>query len=80
MNIKIPKTLHNLCVGDIVIDLDNRYMKVLGVINQNCYVMSRLCNNLDTIMIEYYGEIWTIKQLEFYECKPYTKRLKKRCS
>jgi hypothetical protein len=36
---ELPKTLETLCVGDLVYDGDS-YKKVLGVINQNCYVMS----------------------------------------
>ena len=37
---EVPKTLQTLCVGDIVVNEDGEYKKVLGVINQNCYVMS----------------------------------------
>jgi hypothetical protein len=57
MNIKIPKTLKTLCVGDLVIDLDNRYMKVLGVINQNCYVLSPGYHRISCIGLEEAGDI-----------------------
>ena len=64
-NKEVPKTLQTLCVGDIIVDEDGEYKKVLGVINQNCYVMS---NGREST---HCGPAYSVKELEDLGYEPY---------
>lgn len=70
---ELPKNLQTLCVGDILTDNEDNYCKVLGVINQNCYIMSlddEDINSSDLGIID--DELWTVRALERNNYKPYT--------
>jgi len=62
---EVPKTLQTLCVGDVVVDEDGEYKKVLGVINQNCYVMS---NGREST---HCSSTFSVKELEYLGYEPY---------
>ena len=59
------KTLQKLCVGDIIVDEDGEYKKVLGVINQNCYQMS---NGREST---HCSSTFSVKELEDEGYEPY---------
>ena len=68
---EVPKTLQTLCVGDIVVNNECEYKKVLGVVNQKCYIMSDwrsaiLKDNEDKCVTSY-----SVKELEDFGYEPY---------
>ena len=70
-NKEVPKTLQTLCVGDIVVNNECEYKKVLGVVNQKCYIMSDwrsaiLKDNEDKCVTSY-----SVKELEDFGYEPY---------
>ena len=69
---EVPKTLQTLCVGDIVKSNDDCYRKVVGVINQNCYVMSRMSSIMENKDEEICcGSVKSIKELKEFGYEPY---------
>ena len=67
---EIPKNLQTLCVDDVVVS-DRWYRKVLGVVNQNCYVMGAECGKITDYNINSCSSTFSVKELEDLGYKPY---------
>lgn len=67
---ELPKTLQTLCVGDILTD-GEKYIKVLGIINQNCYIMSLISSDRSGYNLDKSFGVYTVQELKDGYFKPY---------
>ena len=68
---EIPTTLNTLCIGDVVVNNEGEYKKVLGVVNQNCYIMSEGQDEIIKDNEDYCDSAYSVKELGEFGYEPY---------